>query len=143
MSTPEQNNLAMQLEHLSRICANRLATAALDLARAALAQEVADQRASLAYLLEVAIEQLALEDNQVARVALASSAGALQHDGLLVAAATRLLIQYGAVSSADLLETVGLRLELEAATRQNAQIERVAHLVQSACIHYAGADDVA
>jgi hypothetical protein len=65
-----------------------------------------------------------------------ADAGALHHNGLLLEASVRLLIQYRALSTADLLETTGMRLELEAVTSGADGIAQVAGRVQAAGVLY-------
>jgi hypothetical protein len=48
----------------------------------------------------------------------------------------RLLIQYRALSTADLLETTGMRLELEAVTSGADWVAQVAGRVQAASVYY-------
>lgn len=136
MESPEHTTLAGQIERLSRSCSDPLVSAALDVGLATLRGDPTAQRASLSCLLALAAEQIPPADDRVAHAALACGAGALRRDGFVVAAGTRLLIQHQALSTADLLETAGLRLELEAATSKDDRIAQVAAQVQAAHVRY-------
>jgi len=136
MDYPDQDVIADQITRLARGCADPLMVAALDLAAATHQGDPAAQRDSLAHLLSLAGERLLPEADRVGRAALAAGTGALRHNGLLLAAGTRLLIQYQALSTADLIETTGMRLELEAVTSGADWVAQVAGRVQAAGVQY-------
>jgi hypothetical protein len=136
MDDPDQDVIADQITRLARGCTDPLTVAALDLAAATRRDAAPAQRESLAHLLTLAGERLLPEADRVGRAALAAGAGALHHNGLLLEASVRLLIQYRALSTADLLETTGMRLELEAVTSGADWVAQVAGRVQAASVYY-------
>ncbi len=132
----DHDAIADEIIRLARGCPDPLTVAALELAAATHQDALAVQRDSLAHLLSLAGERLLAEQDRVGRAALAASTGALQHNGLLLSASTRLLIHYQALSTADLLETTGLRLELEAVTSGADRIAQIAGCIQAAGVQY-------